>query len=257
MRQNWPERLWLVRHGQSQGNVARDAAHEAGLQRHRPRRPRRRRAACRSSASAQAEAAGRWFAALPDRRAAGGHPVLALSPRAPDRRGDLRGRARSPAGQANRSSTSACASASSACSTGLTTRRHPREISRGSRASRQDSANSITGRPAARAGPTSSCGCGATLNTINLHYCRPARADRLPPGRGAVHALHPRGAGRGADPRHRQAGRDPQLRHLRLRLRARRRWAVRAQAGAVEPRRAARSEGAPQTAEPDAMTGSR
>ena len=31
MRQNWPERLWLVRHGQSQGNVARDAAHEAGL----------------------------------------------------------------------------------------------------------------------------------------------------------------------------------------------------------------------------------
>ena len=30
MRENWPERLWLVRHGQSQGNVARDAAHEAG-----------------------------------------------------------------------------------------------------------------------------------------------------------------------------------------------------------------------------------
>ena len=64
MRQNWPERLWLVRHGQSQGNVARDAAHEAGLHEigidvrdvdvplselgHR-----------------QAEAAGRWFAALP------------------------------------------------------------------------------------------------------------------------------------------------------------------------------------------------
>jgi broad specificity phosphatase PhoE len=30
MRQNWPERLWLVRHGQSQGNVARDAADQAG-----------------------------------------------------------------------------------------------------------------------------------------------------------------------------------------------------------------------------------
>ena len=28
--QNWPERLYLVRHGQSQGIVARDAAHEAG-----------------------------------------------------------------------------------------------------------------------------------------------------------------------------------------------------------------------------------
>lgn len=25
----WPKRLWLVRHGQSEGNVARDAAHEA------------------------------------------------------------------------------------------------------------------------------------------------------------------------------------------------------------------------------------
>ena len=31
MRQNWPAKLWLVRHGQSQGNVARDAAEEAGL----------------------------------------------------------------------------------------------------------------------------------------------------------------------------------------------------------------------------------
>ena len=31
MRQNWPARLWLVRHGQSQGNVARDAADLAGL----------------------------------------------------------------------------------------------------------------------------------------------------------------------------------------------------------------------------------
>lgn len=30
MRQNWPEHLWLVRHGQSQGNVARDRAHAAG-----------------------------------------------------------------------------------------------------------------------------------------------------------------------------------------------------------------------------------
>lgn len=30
MRQRWPEKLWIVRHGQSAGNVARDAAHEAG-----------------------------------------------------------------------------------------------------------------------------------------------------------------------------------------------------------------------------------
>src|SRR3954464_15478872 len=30
MRQRWPARLWLVRHGQSAGNVARDAADAAG-----------------------------------------------------------------------------------------------------------------------------------------------------------------------------------------------------------------------------------
>ena len=31
MRQRWPERLWIVRHGQSAGNVASDAAEAAGL----------------------------------------------------------------------------------------------------------------------------------------------------------------------------------------------------------------------------------
>ena len=31
MTQRWPERLWIVRHGESAGNVARDAAHERGL----------------------------------------------------------------------------------------------------------------------------------------------------------------------------------------------------------------------------------
>ena len=64
MRQNWPAKLWLVRHGQSQGNVARDAADEAGA--HEididmrdvdvPLSDLGRR---------QAEAAGRWFASLP------------------------------------------------------------------------------------------------------------------------------------------------------------------------------------------------
>lgn len=31
MEQRWPDRLWIVRHGQSAGNVARDAADAAGL----------------------------------------------------------------------------------------------------------------------------------------------------------------------------------------------------------------------------------
>jgi broad specificity phosphatase PhoE len=33
MKQNWPEILWIVRHGESSGNVARDAAHAAGISR--------------------------------------------------------------------------------------------------------------------------------------------------------------------------------------------------------------------------------
>ncbi len=31
MRKRWPERLWIVRHGESAGNVARDATMAAGL----------------------------------------------------------------------------------------------------------------------------------------------------------------------------------------------------------------------------------
>ena len=33
MQKRWPERLWIVRHGESAGNVARDAADAAGLPR--------------------------------------------------------------------------------------------------------------------------------------------------------------------------------------------------------------------------------
>ena len=66
-RQHWPERLWLVRHGQSQGNVARDAAHEAG---HKVIDLDLRDVDVPLSdlGHAQADAAGRWFAALPDDR---------------------------------------------------------------------------------------------------------------------------------------------------------------------------------------------
>ena len=65
MAQRWPERLWIVRHGQSLGNVARDLA-EAGRHpridiAHRdmdvPLSPLGREQSC---------ALGRWFAALPE-----------------------------------------------------------------------------------------------------------------------------------------------------------------------------------------------
>ena len=64
MRQNWPERLYLVRHGQSQGNVARDAADEAGL--HEIAIDVRDVDVPLSELGIrQAEAAGRWFASRP------------------------------------------------------------------------------------------------------------------------------------------------------------------------------------------------
>ena len=64
MRQRWPQRLWIVRHGQSAGNVARDAAIEAGLpiidipmrDVDVPLSPLGER---------QAKALGDWFASLP------------------------------------------------------------------------------------------------------------------------------------------------------------------------------------------------
>src|SRR3954447_6788167 len=74
MRQHWPERLWLVRHGQSQGNVARDAADEAGH--HEIDIEFRDVDVPLSELGAkQAEAAGRWFAALPS----DGRPEIILA----------------------------------------------------------------------------------------------------------------------------------------------------------------------------------
>ncbi|MFN3388440.1 MAG: histidine phosphatase family protein [Allosphingosinicella sp.] len=65
MRQRWPSRLWIVRHGQSAGNVARAAADEAGLavidipvrDMDVPLSDLGRR---------QAEALGDWFARMPE-----------------------------------------------------------------------------------------------------------------------------------------------------------------------------------------------
>ncbi len=64
-RQHWPGRLWLVRHGQSQGNVARDLADQAG---HSVIALDLRDVDVPLSdlGHRQAEAAGRWFAALPE-----------------------------------------------------------------------------------------------------------------------------------------------------------------------------------------------
>ena len=65
MQQRWPDRLWVVRHGESSGNVARDAAHAANLLQIEiggrdadvPLSPLGER---------QASALGRWFADMPE-----------------------------------------------------------------------------------------------------------------------------------------------------------------------------------------------
>jgi len=64
-RSHWPERLWLVRHGQSQGNVARDHADAHGLARIGID-IRDVDVPLSDLGHQQADAAGRWFAALPD-----------------------------------------------------------------------------------------------------------------------------------------------------------------------------------------------
>lgn len=64
MRQIWPAHLWLVRHGQSQGNVARDAADEAGLATI-DIQTRDVDVPLSDLGHRQAEAAGRYFAGLP------------------------------------------------------------------------------------------------------------------------------------------------------------------------------------------------
>ena len=67
MRQRWPETLWIVRHGQSAGNVARDAAHEAGLA-VIDIAVRDVDVPLSGLGQQQATALGRWFAALPEQQ---------------------------------------------------------------------------------------------------------------------------------------------------------------------------------------------
>jgi 2,3-bisphosphoglycerate-dependent phosphoglycerate mutase len=74
VRQRWPEKLWIVRHGQSAGNVAHEAAHEAGLDMV-DIALRDVDVPLSGLGLQQAAALGRWFAALPE----GGKPEVVLS----------------------------------------------------------------------------------------------------------------------------------------------------------------------------------
>lgn len=74
MQQRWPSRLWIVRHGESAGNVAADAAHGAGSARI-DIAERDVDVPLSARGEQQADAVGRWFANLP----AGERPETALT----------------------------------------------------------------------------------------------------------------------------------------------------------------------------------
>ena len=73
-RQQWPERLWIVRHGESAGNVARDAAYAANLS-VIDIAERDVDVPLSALGDEQARALGRWFAAMPS----GERPNVLLS----------------------------------------------------------------------------------------------------------------------------------------------------------------------------------
>src|ERR1700712_69557 len=72
--QRWPTTLWIVRHGESAGNVARDAAHAAGLA-DIEIGTRDVDVPLSSLGERQSGALGRWFAAMP----ANERPEIVLS----------------------------------------------------------------------------------------------------------------------------------------------------------------------------------
>src|SRR5690606_11945693 len=64
MQSRWPTHLWIVRHGESAGNVARDLAHASGLGRIEIAE-RDVDVPLSGLGEEQASALGRWFAAMP------------------------------------------------------------------------------------------------------------------------------------------------------------------------------------------------
>ncbi|UFN49468.1 histidine phosphatase family protein [Roseomonas sp. OT10] len=65
MQQPWPDRLWIIRHGESAGNVARDAAQAAGIGRI-DIAERDVDVPLSALGVEQSAALGRWFAAMPE-----------------------------------------------------------------------------------------------------------------------------------------------------------------------------------------------
>jgi probable phosphoglycerate mutase len=73
MQQRWPDRFWIVRHGESAGNVAREATHAAGLA-DIDIQARDVDVPLSALGHRQSEALGRWFADM----ASEGRPDVVL-----------------------------------------------------------------------------------------------------------------------------------------------------------------------------------
>ena len=80
MQQRWPSHIWIVRHGESAGNVARDAAMSSGAT-HIDIAERDVDVPLSPLGEEQAQAVGRWFAETAGLRSARGCPHVALCPR--------------------------------------------------------------------------------------------------------------------------------------------------------------------------------
>src|SRR3954454_16813691 len=63
--ERWPERMWIIRHGESAGNVARHDAHAAGRS-WIDIGPRDADVRLSQRGERQADALGRWFADMPE-----------------------------------------------------------------------------------------------------------------------------------------------------------------------------------------------
>ena len=218
MRQNWPETIvarppW-PKPGQCRARCGRRG--RRARDRHRPARRRRALVRARARAGRGGRALVRRFAAG---RAARVHPVVALCPRAPDRRDHLQaGRAVRRRGADHRRRAPARARVRDLRPPD--DGRHPPQIPRGSRA--PPPPRQILPPPAGRR----ELGRRDPAPAVDAQHhqpplLRPARAGRVPPGRRAVLPLHPRGARRGGDPRHRPQGASSSIAASRLTISSR------------------------------------
>jgi hypothetical protein len=206
--QRWPTKLWVVRHGESAGNVARDPAHAAGgavidIEARDVEVPLSRLGERQAWAPRPLV---RVVAAGPTAKRC---PLFALPSRPKHRqRSSRRGGARNRLFRTRHRRTVA--------GKGI---RHPRQVDEtGHRAAPSrtgrcgDGLGSRTSDPrAAKAGATSSCGSGAS-STPSACTMPEARAGRGSSGSGSLHALSAGEHGRSPDPRHRCRGRRGELR---------------------------------------------